>query len=845
MSRSDERVGRPVSQLLLLEDSNQFDPENLELVLKDLESLEASLGTSSSFGLDGERLEFDFCSDIDSNENNRKQGEGEESVKSQNARCRVLDGETTNEYGIKKLEDVTAEQKVWSAIKTVPLVNTGYGLVRTVVYAVKGDKEKVARTIPRAVGGVAELGVYAAVPAAIGLTAASVAASPLIVIAGSAAIILAAGSSVGQLIGGGGELIVDACTQENFSEGSPDVQEQRVYHRIVKDTAIVGAVYSAARAGVYLSKGNTNEAKMSIKLAGFNAVSSTIGVVSGACAAKAVSQTVASSTRNVVSSSTSRWSSVSSVTRSVLQKVGLMAAPKVVTPVEPAILRSLILRILKSPATRNLASSGTHHLVKRMEVCANRVLCSEDFKNLSIDRDWFWKCVQTLKTETNPIRRKIKMEYVLKCLTSCCLKVKDAIQEIQIDDELVAQVVSTGQIVLVQAILVLADPSTSVDMKRAEVLRNITDASVRTAIQYCLELANNYASSKSKSLRTTKLEESLRKYEYIPTSVRAYRPHERNDLPFGKRVLCLDGGGIMGLVELQMLENIEKFVKDINSTESCCIKSCFDYIGGTSTGGLIALILATGHSITEAKGLYFKLKNYVFSGKKPYNGENFDKLLQDFFGVGVKMEDIQDVRIIVTATYGSVDHLKLKLFTNYDETKTEEIWKVARRTCAAPGYFDPMVEDLTSGVECYYDGGLVANNPTRAVLRFIRDEVINGIIVSVGAGMFVDSGCNLPKIRHGLMDRISMFLSGDLEKLIRVFVNQVTKTDGDVVEDAIYSSQLSNAWYFRLTPTLPESIDLDETDSQKIFNMIFHTMAYANDNHKSFRKVAMLLTCRN
>jgi hypothetical protein len=110
--------------------------------------------------------------------------------------------------------------------------------------------------------------------------------------------------------------------------------------------------------------------------------------------------------------------------------------------------------------------------------------------------------------------------------------------------------------------------------------------------------------------------------------------------------------------------------------------------------------------------------------------------------------------------------------------------------------------------------------------------------------MFVDSGCILPKVRHGFMDRINMVLSGDLKKLIQVFVNQVTKTDGEVVEDAIYSSQLSNAWYFRLTPTLPEKIYLDDTDSQKIFNMMFHTMAYANENRETFREVANLLAAR-
>lgn len=64
---------------------------------------------------------------------------------------------------------------------------------------------------------------------------------------------------------------------------------------------------------------------------------------------------------------------------------------------------------------------------------------------------------------------------------------------------------------------------------------------------------------------------------------------------------------------------------------------------------------------------------------------------------------------------GPTDNLGVKLFTNFDEdTMNEEIWKVARRTSAAPTFFDPMVE--TDGCS-FYDGGVKANNPTRVTLR--------------------------------------------------------------------------------------------------------------------------------
>lgn len=53
------------------------------------------------------------------------------------------------------------------------------------------------------------------------------------------------------------------------------------------------------------------------------------------------------------------------------------------------------------------------------------------------------------------------------------------------------------------------------------------------------------------------------------------------------QLLSLDGGGIRGIVLCLMLIAIEKEVGKP-------IKECFDWIAGTSTGGLLALGICTG-----------------------------------------------------------------------------------------------------------------------------------------------------------------------------------------------------------------------------------------------------------
>ena len=54
-------------------------------------------------------------------------------------------------------------------------------------------------------------------------------------------------------------------------------------------------------------------------------------------------------------------------------------------------------------------------------------------------------------------------------------------------------------------------------------------------------------------------------------------------------MLCLDGGGIRGLIIIQLLLAIEK-------ATGMPIRDSFDWIGGTSTGGILAL--AIGHGLS-------------------------------------------------------------------------------------------------------------------------------------------------------------------------------------------------------------------------------------------------------
>ena len=74
-------------------------------------------------------------------------------------------------------------------------------------------------------------------------------------------------------------------------------------------------------------------------------------------------------------------------------------------------------------------------------------------------------------------------------------------------------------------------------------------------------------------------------------------------------VLALDGGGIRGLVLVQMLFDLER-------RTGLKITQLFDWIGGTSTGSMLSLgMLYAGMGLRDVQQLYFGLKDEIFQGE--------------------------------------------------------------------------------------------------------------------------------------------------------------------------------------------------------------------------------------
>ena len=88
--------------------------------------------------------------------------------------------------------------------------------------------------------------------------------------------------------------------------------------------------------------------------------------------------------------------------------------------------------------------------------------------------------------------------------------------------------------------------------------------------------------------------------------------------------MLLDGGGVRGLSSLLFLQALMRLInvciKDIAETEEfhgdLKPHDVFDFVAGTSTGGLIALMLGKlGMSITEGIAQYHELSKTIFKKK--------------------------------------------------------------------------------------------------------------------------------------------------------------------------------------------------------------------------------------
>ncbi len=240
--------------------------------------------------------------------------------------------------------------------------------------------------------------------------------------------------------------------------------------------------------------------------------------------------------------------------------------------------------------------------------------------------------------------------------------------------------------------------------------------------------------------------------------------------PGPKKILACDGGGILGLISVEVLARIEAVLREQQPPDrrgDFVLADYFDYFAGTSTGALLAGCLALGMSVERIR------KFYLDSGREMFDKAGLLERLHykyddDKLSIKLKQEVGADttlgsdtLRTLLTvvmrnATTDSPWPLSNNPGAHYNQrirdngTPRENcnldlpLWQLLRASTAAPTFFPPEVVQIGGHSFVFVDGGVTTyNNPaflafTMATLDRYAVNWPTGedklLVVSVGTG---------------------------------------------------------------------------------------------------------------
>jgi predicted acylesterase/phospholipase RssA len=220
------------------------------------------------------------------------------------------------------------------------------------------------------------------------------------------------------------------------------------------------------------------------------------------------------------------------------------------------------------------------------------------------------------------------------------------------------------------------------------------------------------------------------------------------------RVLTLDGGGAKGFYTLGVLKEIEAMVgRPLHRT--------FDLVFGTSTGAIIASLIALGHGVDSILELYRRHVPFVMSQKTaPARSQALRKLAVEIFGDATFSDVKTDIGIVTSKWLterpmifkGSVARAHGRVGT-FVPGFGVSIADAVKASCSAYPFFERTTVRTSIGEDIeLIDGGYCANNPTLYAIadavQALRRNPKDIRLVNVGVG-------NYPEPKPGLRMRFA------------------------------------------------------------------------------------------
>lgn len=228
------------------------------------------------------------------------------------------------------------------------------------------------------------------------------------------------------------------------------------------------------------------------------------------------------------------------------------------------------------------------------------------------------------------------------------------------------------------------------------------------------------------------------------------------------RILSIDGGGIRGMIPGQILITLEEMLIELSKNKAAKLGDFFDFIAGTSTGGIMACLYLCPEeknhkkprlSAKQVVEFYDENAGAIFSSSLFYQL----KTLHGYIGAKYPVAAIEHAvkkyfhnlelkQLIKPCLIPAFDIHKqgAHFFTQHTAKKNKKsnylVKDVVRATSAAPTYFQPAtIHSMAGKTYSFVDGGVFAGNPALCAYVEARKldnhpEVENMLILSLGTG---------------------------------------------------------------------------------------------------------------
>ena len=247
--------------------------------------------------------------------------------------------------------------------------------------------------------------------------------------------------------------------------------------------------------------------------------------------------------------------------------------------------------------------------------------------------------------------------------------------------------------------------------------------------------------------------------------------------PGPKKILTLDGGGIRGMMTVEVLAKIEALLRErLGRGDDFVLADYFDFVAGTSTGAIIAASIALGMKVDDIRAFYVQSGAEMFDKacvlkrlRYRYEDDKLAERMQTVFGKDTTLgsDKLKTVLMMVmrnasTDSPWPVSNNPGALYNRRvrpDGSPRENcnldlpLWQLVRASTAAPVYFPPEVVKIGAHEFVFVDGGITPyNNPAFQAFLMATVEPYavrwpSGeerlLVVSIGTGTSPDANLNL------------------------------------------------------------------------------------------------------